>query len=366
MKTTQPKSILCFAVYPELGPSVRHRIFAYQALFEQHDVRLHVHSLISNRLYLNRRKPGVLGLVYKSSLLLFAMIKLVIAILLSKRYDVIIIHREAFPLGPPFFETLLCKLNSKVVFDIDDAIWHPPSFDVNQRQFWWDERRVEKIMRAVNGVVVGNEYLARYARQFNDRVLIIPTTYQNDFSAIESDIQVRRNDSEIKILWIGGLGNAEYLTPILNVVKALSENHPVRLVVVGGEDIHDLDIDQSICSKHIWSKEIEQQVLRQCHIGVMPLVNKEFELGKCAFKLVQYFSAALPVVASPVGMNLDVVEKNKNGFLADSQSEWLESLNTLVTDRAMREKMGLDAYHIYRQSFCPQAQIGHWLNMVKV
>jgi len=153
MKGTQVKSILCFAVYPELGPSVRHRIFSYQALFKQQGIRLDVHSLISNSFYLKRRKPGVVGLFYKVILLFWAIIKLFVAMLFSKRYDVIIIHREAFPLGPPFFEILLCKLNKKVVFDLDDAIWHPPSFDVNQRKLWWDERRVEKLFQRLIKIV---------------------------------------------------------------------------------------------------------------------------------------------------------------------------------------------------------------------
>jgi len=177
-------------------------------------------------------------------------------------------------------------------------------------------------------------------------------------------MQSRRDDSVIKVLWIGGLGNAEYLTSVLSVIKDLSKTFSVKLIVVGGEDIYDLDIEDDICEKRIWNMGVEQEVLRQCHIGIMPLVNKDFELGKCAFKLIQYFSAALPVVASPVGMNVDVVETNVNGFLADSDSEWMDALHRLVSDASLRETLGVNAHSSYQKQFSPESQLSNWMKVI--
>ena len=78
----------------------------------------------------------------------------------------------------------------------------------------------------------------------------------------------------------------------------------------------------------------------QFDVGIMPMPDEPWMRGKCAFKLIQYMACGLPVVASPVGMNLDVVTAGDNGFLASSTSKWVEALETLASDVDLRRKMG--------------------------
>jgi glycosyltransferase involved in cell wall biosynthesis len=61
---------------------------------------------------------------------------------------------------------------------------------------------------------------------------------------------------------------------------------------------------------------------------------------KAATKLVQYLSAAIPAVASPIGVNAEILAGNRVGFAASNTHEWLESLQTLIRDAALRTQMG--------------------------
>ncbi len=73
----------------------------------------------------------------------------------------------------------------------------------------------------------------------------------------------------------------------------------------------------------------------------MPLDDTPWERGKCGYKLIQYMACGLPVVASPVGVNEEIVSHGENGFLADTLEEWKQSLERLVgMDPATRAAMG--------------------------
>jgi glycosyltransferase involved in cell wall biosynthesis len=75
-------------------------------------------------------------------------------------------------------------------------------------------------------------------------------------------------------------------------------------------------------------------------VGIMPLVDGPFERGKCGYKLVQYMAGGLPVVASPVGVNQQMVNPSRNGYLAGSSEEWLDAFRKLGIDTELRLKLG--------------------------
>ena len=72
----------------------------------------------------------------------------------------------------------------------------------------------------------------------------------------------------------------------------------------------------------------------------MPLPETPWTRGKCAYKLIQYMACGLPVVASPVGVNCEVVEHGVNGFLAATNEEWRSAVETLMSDADLRRRMG--------------------------
>ena len=74
----------------------------------------------------------------------------------------------------------------------------------------------------------------------------------------------------------------------------------------------------------------------------MPLPDDEWTRGKCGYKLLQYFAAGVPAVASPVGVNRAIVGEER-GMLASSNDDWFKALEMLVRDAQARREMGSNA-----------------------
>jgi glycosyltransferase involved in cell wall biosynthesis len=124
-----------------------------------------------------------------------------------------------------------------------------------------------------------------------------------------------------------------------DVVVKLSQEINVHLTLIGSGNVQPFsDVPVEILP---WSEEMERRLSEKFDVGVMPLVDGPFERGKCGYKLIQYMASGLPVVASPVGVNQEIVEPGVNGYLARSPTDWLAALRELNTNVEKRKSMGL-------------------------
>jgi len=356
--TTQPElCVLCVSVYPAEAPSVYHRITAYQADLQARGIRLEVEGLITSNLFRDRRRRGSWASLRKAAMFAYCCLVRLPALLTKvRRYDAIIIQREVFPLGKPWVERLICRLNPNVVYDLDDAIWFAPSNSVNQRKRFWYPNRVSELIAMSRRIVVGNRFLADYARQFHREVHILPTGYDD-----LGGWRPKSNDAPI-IVWIGNVGNACYLQELIPVFRKLAERYPFKLRLIGGDDIFDLPM-QGIPVEYLrWQRAAEAEWLLTSDIGIMPLWDMPYEKGKCAFKLIQYFSAGLPVVASPVGINRELIQA-ENGYLTQSEADWESALSQLIESGELRATLGKNNYRLYQTRYARevigQAWYGH-------
>jgi glycosyltransferase involved in cell wall biosynthesis len=97
----------------------------------------------------------------------------------------------------------------------------------------------------------------------------------------------------------------------------------------------------------------------------MPLNNTEIELGKCAFKAIQYMSLGIPAVVSPVGANCSVVNDGINGYWADSDDQWYTALEKLILNTSIRIQMGKLAREKMQEQFSVNSSLPVFLNLFK-
>lgn len=252
------------------------------------------------------------------------------------RYDWVYIHREAAPVGPPVFEWLIAKVwRKKIIFDFDDAIWVSAASVANPGvAFLKCTWKVAHICKLSSIVTVGNDFLGDYARQYCKDVRLIPTVVDTD--AQHNQLK-NQDDQPLVIGWTGTFTNFYNLLKITPVLARLKEKYAFTFLVIADKDPGFNDVEY-IFRK--WQVHTEIEDLMQFHIGLMPLENSEVELGKCAFKAIQYMSLGVPPVVSPVGASSVVVQNGVNGMWVDGADEWYLALEALFNNTDLRTQIG--------------------------
>ncbi len=255
-------------------------------------------------------------------------------------YDFIFIHREAAPIGPPIFEWIIAKvLRKKIIYDFDDAIWLT---DRNEESFLlrivkW-RSKVALICSWAYKVSCGNEYLCSFARKHNSNVLLNPTTVDTQ-NLHNPAIHVKKESyQKIVIGWTGSHSTLKYLDELFTVLQHLENKYSQVEYWIIADKPPVLKL--SHLQFKLWSPKTEIDDLAQFDIGIMPLPNDQWANGKCGFKALQYMGLEIPTVASPVGVNSQIVEHGKNGLLCQTTEEWKKCLSELIENKSLRLAMG--------------------------
>jgi glycosyltransferase involved in cell wall biosynthesis len=63
-------------------------------------------------------------------------------------------------------------------------------------------------------------------------------------------------------------------------------------------------------------------------------------------------ACAVPVVATPVGVNRVLVQPGCNGYLAESQEEWVVALLRLIDNPELRQSQGMAGRRLVEERYC--------------
>ena len=275
------------------------------------------------------------------------------AALLSKltNYDVIYLHREAALLGPAVFERLIHRSGVPIVFDFDDAIFlsykSPSNGYLSYLKF---AGKTKTNCRLAAHVMVGNPYLAEYARQFNRNVSIIPTTIDTDKY---KPVNIEDASGPVVIGWTGSHSTVQHLDTLRSALAKLAQRESIRLRVIGTPNYQIEGVEFETI---MWRSETEVEDLSAVDIGIMPLPDDNWARGKCGAKALQFMAMGIPTVCSPVGVNTDIIQDNENGLIANSEDEWIEKLSLLIRSRELRARLGKAGRQTIEQRFSAAVQ----------
>lgn len=336
--------ILVLSRYNSLGASSRYRIFQFLPYFEQKGWEIKIHCLLNHNyisyLYQKTKLP-----IFE---ILISYLKRIHYLLKKSEYDVVWLQQEAFPWIPTWLEKLFLKQGKIIIVDFDDAFFYRYEGHSSKIIRFLLGKKIDKIMQLADVVVVGNQYLAERALLNNtQKIVIIPTVVDIN------RYHLKKNYSKKKFTvgWIGSPHNAKYLNSIKNVIRIMIREHDIRFIAVGS-GILDFVEDNIIIRE--WSENSEIENILSFDVGIMPLIDSIWERGKCGFKLIQYMACGIPVVASPVGMNSQIVKHGENGFLAKNEGEWIKYLLKLKNAREIREKFGISGRKIVEEEYSLQ------------
>lgn len=246
----------------------------------------------------------------------------------SNGFDGVFLHKKCLN---RFDAQILRKHARKIIYDFDDAVMyspHNPQKD-NSSHF----RLFKRTASIADVIIAGNSYLAEHAGQFNPNVHILPTGL--DTKGYDTEIQ-KPDDGKIRLVWIGSKSTIKYLAgikPAIEEVGSIFKQATLRMIC---DDF--LNFKNIFVEKRFWSKQTEIRDLKQCDIGIAPLPDNRFTKGKCGFKIVQYFSAGLPVVVSNVGVQKEYAADGR-GLVSSDEKPWFENLAFLINSPDARVKM---------------------------
>lgn len=247
----------------------------------------------------------------------------------------VLIHREAALVGPPLIEALLTwGLHRPVIFDLDDAVWVPyasPTYGRLLSQMLKVPGKTRFTMAHAATIIAGNRHIADYARRFNPQVEIIPTVVDTD------EFHPKAPSNPVPVLgWIGTHSSLQYLRSIVPALQELARRRRFVLRVVGAT----LDASGVTVENVPWTLAREVAEFQSLDVGLYPLVEDAWSLGKSGFKAIQYMACAIPVVASPVGATTEMIRDGENGFFARGKEEWVARLEQLLDSAELRRQMG--------------------------
>ncbi|MGZ4098340.1 MAG: glycosyltransferase family 4 protein [Bacteroidia bacterium] len=254
-----------------------------------------------------------------------------------KDFDIVFIQREASFIGSSFYEKKARESGAKVIFDFDDSIWLADTSPGNRKWQWI--KRPEKFfdnIKYASAVIAGNEYLASKARLVNSNTFVIPTTIDTDHHVPKPQL---RNKDVVTIGWSGSLTTIKHFELLLPVLTRINEKYQgkVHFKIIGEKNyFNPLLTIEAIA----WSEETEVDQLNSLDIGIMPLENDEWAMGKCGLKGLSYMACEVTAVMSNVGVNREIIEDGVNGFLASNSDEWFEILSHLIENKELRLKLG--------------------------
>lgn len=239
----------------------------------------------------------------------------------------LLLSRELSPLSQGANERRLLQSAARGVYDFDDAMYSTLPGAVGKlysRAHVW-----RKCVMAADIVIAGSESLAERANLVNPNVVMVPSCVEHTRYLQKTSYETIGNPVAV---WIGSPAAEPYLQLAAESLLKVHQDTGLRLRVIssGSRSLGKLD---AMVDRLTWSPSTFASDLATADFGIMPLPDNEWTRGKCAYKLLQYGAAGLPVIGSPVGANVKALE-HLGGFSPRNQDEWADALRDIIDSSA--------------------------------
>jgi glycosyltransferase involved in cell wall biosynthesis len=350
MRAGEFLKVLALASYPERMAATRFRMSRYIPYLAKYGIEVQIVPWLDDRAASQLYQRGMVTTKVRAAFT--GALRQVRAA--NGQFDVVWVQREAMLAGPPFIEARVRARDIPLVLDYDDAIWIAQGDALKRAvKFAW---KFDWVLRRAAHAIAGSNYLAERARSFGVPVTVLPTTVERKhwrpIDPAERERELRR---PLVIGWIGTHSTAPQLslaTPALRRLHA--EGHSFRVLVIGadaGFRLEGLEIEA-----RAWALDCEIDDFRNLDIGITPMFSSPWYEGKCAFKQIQLMAVGVPFVSSMVGGARDFLVDEENALIAHTEDDWYRQLRRLLTDGALRERLGRAGRELVERRLCIEEQ----------
>ncbi len=264
------------------------------------------------------------------------------------RADVVVILREAVPMTSSVVERLVARARP-VVWDVDDALWEtaPSAFTPWLPQALRDRgRKAAMLAGLATQVWPGSEVLARWCREHNADVRVLPTVVH-----VEEQMPTRPPSREL--VWIGSPSTVGFLDEVL---PALAGIEGLSVTVMGAVCAAPSGVPVTSLP---WSPEGEERLLRTARLGLYPVdMRHPLAAGKCGLKAVLYMGAGLPAVVTPSETNAAISRDGLESLHAVTPDDWRRQVERLLSDDQLCRDLSESAHRRARDHYSVHAWVG--------
>lgn len=357
------KKISIYVKDMNYDPSSYYRIIQYTSKIP--DCDFFYHPQLSEKQYKKYMPISKKSLFVKVYLQISIMIKMLFALVedSKNKVDIIIISRRIINrCFPKIYILLLESLREKgvkIYWDFDDHILE--SKEVTQSTF-------DFLAEISDKIIVTHSFLRELVlEKYRDKVVLLPTTDGDIYLKYDRVIHKNRMEllkKEIRMIWVGTSVNLNFLVPLIPILDyiAVSLQKDIILNIVCNEKI-EINTKKLVINNIKWTRDVALVSMYDAHIGLMPLIDSEFTKGKGGFKLIQYLSAALPIIGSNVGFNKDVCDDSVGKLLDDiyNRDDLLLTIKNIVDNW---EALSLNALERWHQNFSFEKSLNFWKKLL--
>lgn len=239
----------------------------------------------------------------------------------------------------PFFliyEKIYIFLLRKFIYDIDDLIYIKTT-PISNHAFNFLSNRKEKffyLIKKANYIITSTDYLTHVVKKYNKNATTISSTIQIK----KYKPGKNKNKNKITIGWTGSLSTSKYLNLIIKCLLKIKKSLGCEILIIGADQ-------KKFSSKEVkymnWSAKDEVKNLNLIDIGLYPLPNNLWVHGKSGLKALQFMALGIPVVATKIATNLNIIKHNYDGFLVkNSTKEWFKYISILIKNKKKRLLFG--------------------------
>ncbi len=266
-------------------------------------------------------------------------------------YDAVFIYREAALLGPAFLERLVAR-RKPIIYQLDDPLYIPyrsPSNGyLSYLKFFG---KVKEIIRISKSVIVNSTHIKEFAHQYNANVWQVPSivdTNQFKYKPFENDRE------RVCVGWSGSPTTLRNIELVERPLQVISDRNICDIHFIGGLDFNLTGVN---CSTQSWNRDTEVSDLQKIQIGLVPLPDNPWNKHKFIMKTAQYLALGIVPIGTPMASNPEVIEHGEIGFLAETDDDWIDSIDRLVNDTDLRTAMSIKAVEKARSHYSLEANM---------
>lgn len=248
------------------------------------------------------------------------------------------------------------------MYDFDDALQWDRGEGGLLRRLAPKATKALIAVRHADRVIAGSPVLADWASEHNGDVTLIPSCVAPDSYRQKTDYRV---GDPPRIGWIGSPDNEQHLRLVAPALREVHERTGARLLLIGTTRPKLGDLE-AIIDRVPWSETTQHARLAECDLGIGPLPDDLYTRGKCGYRLLQFAAAGTPAVASPIGVNRQILSQFE-WPAPENGDEWVDAMLDLLTrSTAARTALGRHARDATRLHYSYDAWLSRWQEAVGI